>query len=233
MTASQLESSSSNESKTSGRGKNGALLIRQPWPRGPPGASSVGPLGALRPWGPGAEPPFPVRGFCLSPGASRLGLQGVRQPRGLLGPRRPQASSSCESPRGARLGATALALRGCGVSGAASAREGRRGPRGRGGAEPEAGKRGRRPSPREPPVEVGRRVRRTEGRKLRRCLLRCLFACLLGSVPPPRREGKMSAARGFLEMITSRSSVDEINKPRERKNVYESLRTKARWLSCI
>lgn len=189
MTASQ-----NLESKTSGRGKNGPLLIRQPKPRAPPVPAAWAPSGLCVPGGLGRSHPPPCEGQpfpCGLPPGSPPGS-------GALGPGRPQASSSCEGPRGARQGATALALRGCGVSGAASAREGRRGPRGRGGAEPEAGKRGRRPSPREPSVQLGRRVRCTEGRKLRRCLLRCLFACLLGSVPPPRREGKMSAARGFL-----------------------------------
>lgn len=103
--------------------------------RGPPRGSAS--LGA---WGGATLPrarvlPFP----CGLPPGPPPGS-------GALGPGRPQASSSCEGPRGARQGATALALRGCGVSGAASAREGR------GGAEPEAGKTGRRPSPREPPV---------------------------------------------------------------------------------
>nr|XP_059879806.1 uncharacterized protein LOC132432972 [Delphinus delphis] len=59
---------------------------------GPPGASSVGPLGALRPWGPGAEPPSPVRGFCLSPATSRLGLLQGLEPSDQGARRLPQAA---------------------------------------------------------------------------------------------------------------------------------------------
>ena len=150
MTASQLESSTSNESKTSGRGKTDLCSSDSPGLGAPPRRQQRGPprgSASLGAWGGATLPraralPFPCG---LPPGSPPGCPPAARSPR----TRAPAGFLELRGPRGARLGAPALALRGCGVSGAASARGGRRGPRGGGGAEREAGRRGWRRSSRE------------------------------------------------------------------------------------